>query len=103
MKTTYYKIAKQYEISKDYDRAIEFYEKSGTHAKEVPRMLMNSGELQYLQRYVEESQDKGLYSWWAQYLEANGKIDEAMKYYQMGEDFASIVREREGVEVILWR
>mmetsp|Transcript_5948 Transcript_5948/g.5232 ORF Transcript_5948/g.5232 Transcript_5948/m.5232 type:complete len:156 (+) Transcript_5948:2321-2788(+) len=65
LKTTYYKIAKQYEVSKDFDRAIEYYEKSETHTKEVPRMLMNNGELQYLQRYVEESQHKGLYSWWA--------------------------------------
>lgn len=48
LKTTYYKIAKQFEITKDFDRAIDYYEKSETHAKEVPRMLMNAGEIQYL-------------------------------------------------------
>ena len=31
LKTTYYKTAKLLEISRDFDRAIQYYEKSGTH------------------------------------------------------------------------
>ena len=31
LKNTYYKLAKQYEISKDFENAIAYYEKSGTH------------------------------------------------------------------------
>lgn len=31
LKNTYYKTAKLLEISRDFEKAIEFYEKSGTH------------------------------------------------------------------------
>jgi intraflagellar transport protein 140 len=40
LKNTYYNAAKFYEASNRFDQAIEFYEKSNTHIKEVPRMFM---------------------------------------------------------------
>jgi len=45
MKTTFYKIAKQFEVARDYESAIDYYEKSGTYIKEVPRMLLSGGKL----------------------------------------------------------
>ena len=92
LKTTYFRMAKQFEISKDYETAIEYYEKSDTHRKEVPRMLMQAGEWDTLEKYVEEIKDKSIYKWWAQYLESQNKIQDALKYYKLGEDISSIVR-----------
>jgi intraflagellar transport protein 140 len=39
-KTTYYKLAKQFEVSREFETAIKYYEKAGTHKKDVPRMLL---------------------------------------------------------------
>jgi intraflagellar transport protein 140 len=91
LKATYFKMAKQFEISKDFDRAIEYYEKSGTHHREVPRMLMNAKEIQTLEEYVVSNSDKGLKKWWAQYLESQGRIEEAIKYYKESEDYSDLV------------
>lgn len=84
-------MAKQFEISKDFEKAIDFYEKSETHKKEVPRMLMNAGEIGLLEEYVTRANDKELYRWWGQYLESQQRIDEAMAFYKKGEDYASLV------------
>jgi Predicted N-acetylglucosaminyl transferase len=91
LKTTYFKMAKQFEISKDFERAIEYYEKAGAHQKEVPRMLLQAGELDMLQKYVESAQDKTLNKWWAHYLESQSRIEEAMRYYKLAEDYSSLV------------
>ena len=91
LKATYYKLAKQFEISKDFEKAIEYYEKSGAHVKEVPRMLMNANEFDLLEDYVRRANDKAVYKWWGQYLESEQRVDEAMDYYKKGEDFASLV------------
>ncbi len=53
MKTTYYNAAKNYEISKDYEKAIEYYEKSNTFRKEVPRMFLEVGDTESIEKYVE--------------------------------------------------
>ncbi len=92
LKTTYYKIAKQFEISKEFEKAIEYYEKSGTNIQEVPKMLLNAGELQQLEQYINASHEKSLYKWWGQYLESQGRLEEALKYYKQAEDFADMVR-----------
>ena len=91
LSTTYYKMAKQFEISKDFEKAIEYCEKSGTHKKEVPRMLLNSGEIAILEDYISRANDKDLYKWWGQYLESQQRIEEAMSFYKKGEDYADIV------------
>lgn len=70
MKNTYYKTAKLLEISRDFEKAIEFYEKSGTHVKEVPRMLLYAQELEMLEKYVLAKNEKPLFVWWGQYLES---------------------------------
>lgn len=91
LKTTYYKMAKQFEISKEFDKAIDLYQKSGTHHREVPRMLMNAKEFGLLEDYVTSSSDKELHKWWAQYLESQGKIEDAIKYYRQSEDYSDLV------------
>lgn len=91
LKTTYYKMAKQFEVSKDFERAIEYYEKSETHKKEVPRMLMNAGEFGLLEEYIGRNTDKELFKWWGKYLESQMRIDEAINYYKKAEDYASLV------------
>jgi intraflagellar transport protein 140 len=40
LKNTYYNAAKLYEASSRFDLALEYYEKSNTHLKEVPRMYL---------------------------------------------------------------
>ena len=67
MKNAYYNSAKFYEASGKYELAIEFYEKSNTHIKEVPRMLIEVGRLKDLTEYVESKNDKKLYTWLGQY------------------------------------
>ena len=92
LKSTYYKMAKQQEVSRNFERAIEYYEKSDTYRKEVPRMLMNANEFGLLEKYIESSSDKELYKWWGQYLESQGKIQKALEYYESGKSYSNIVR-----------
>lgn len=54
LKTTYFKAARNYEITKDYKNAIYYYEKSETFRKEVPRMLIEAGEIEMLEKYINE-------------------------------------------------
>jgi len=92
LSTTYYRMAKQFEVSKDFEKAIEFYEKSKTHVKEVPRMLMNAGEIDKLENYVLAQNDKELNKYWGHYVESQGLIDDAVTYYKKAEDYADWVR-----------
>ncbi len=39
MKNTYYKTAKLLEISRDFEKAVEFYEKSGTHKLKFIKLI----------------------------------------------------------------
>lgn len=84
-------MAKQFEISKDFERAIEFYEKSETQKREIPRMLMNAGEFALLEDYIARTTDKEMFKWWAKYLESQSRIDDAINYYRKAEDYASLV------------
>jgi intraflagellar transport protein 140 len=84
-------MAKQFEVSKDFEKAMDYYEKSETHKKEVPRMLMHNGEFELLEQYVARQNDKELYKWWARFLESEQRIEEAMEFYKKGDDQASIV------------
>ena len=52
-------------MSRNFEKAIEFYEKSDTWAKEIPRMFFQSGEVEQLFQYIEKKDDKALYHWWA--------------------------------------
>ena len=52
--------------------AIRHYELSGTHHREVPRMLFEVGQIDNLGRYVKTKDDPILYKWWGQYCEYRG-------------------------------
>ncbi|KAJ6657554.1 hypothetical protein lerEdw1_002269, partial [Lerista edwardsae] len=90
LRTTYYNYAKHLEATAEHNLALNFYEKSGTHWFEVPRMLL--GDLQALESYVNKMKDKNLWKWWAQYLESQADMETALKYYELAQDYFSLVR-----------
>lgn len=90
LRTTYYSYAKHLEASADCSLALSYYEKSDTHRFEVPRML--SEDLQSLELYINKMKDKTLWRWWAQYLESQAEMDAALRYYELTQDYFSLVR-----------
>ncbi|NWY05934.1 IF140 protein, partial [Nothoprocta ornata] len=90
LRTTYYNYAKHLEATGDHGLALTHYEKSDTHRFEVPRML--SEDLQALENYVNKMKDKNLWKWWAQYLESQSEMEAALKYYELAQDYFSLVR-----------
>ncbi|KAM9210374.1 intraflagellar transport protein 140 homolog isoform 2-T2 [Dugong dugon] len=90
LRTTYYNYAKHLEASADRNLALSYYEKSDTHRFEVPRMLAE--DLQSLELYVNKMRDKTLWRWWAQYLESQVEMDAALRYYELAQDYFSLVR-----------
>ncbi|XP_010224587.1 PREDICTED: intraflagellar transport protein 140 homolog, partial [Tinamus guttatus] len=90
LRTTYYNYAKHLEATGDHGLALTHYEKSDTHRFEVPRML--SEDLQALETYVNKMKDKNLWKWWAQYLESQSDMEAALKYYELAQDYFSLVR-----------
>ena len=92
LKNNYYNAAKFYEASSRFEQAIEYYEKSNTHLKEVPRMYMEAGKIRELTEYVEGKKDKKLYTWLGQYNESVGNLEEAVKFYEEGESTSNLVR-----------
>ncbi|XP_054445339.1 intraflagellar transport protein 140 homolog [Pteronotus mesoamericanus] len=90
LRTTYYNYAKHLEASADCNLALSYYEKSDTHRFEVPRML--SEDLQSLELYINKMKDKTLWRWWAQYLESQAEMDAALHYYELAQDYFSLVR-----------
>ncbi|KAK2533522.1 hypothetical protein Q9233_004736 [Columba guinea] len=90
LRTTYYNYAKHLEATGEQSLALTHYEKSDTHRFEVPRML--SEDLQALENYVNKMKDKSLWKWWAQYLESQSDMESALKYYDLAQDYFSLVR-----------
>ncbi|CAB4055646.1 IFT140 [Lepeophtheirus salmonis] len=74
----------------DIAGAIQNYEKSGTHRFEVPRLLFEDWTV--LENYVIKSNDKALKRWWAQYMESTGEMEIALQYYDLADDYLSLVR-----------
>ncbi|KAM8960405.1 intraflagellar transport protein 140 homolog [Pelodytes ibericus] len=90
LRTTYYNYAKHLEATGDRHGSLGYYEKSDTHRFEIPRMLLD--DPQELESYINKKKDKNLWKWWAQYLESQADLDTALKYYEMSQDFLSLVR-----------
>ncbi|KAG9476789.1 hypothetical protein GDO78_002272 [Eleutherodactylus coqui] len=90
LRTTYYHYAKHSEAMGDRSISLNYYEKSDTHRFEVPRMLLDNP--QNLETYINNKKDKILWKWWAQYLESQADLDAALKYYELAQDYLSLVR-----------
>ncbi|KAF5403521.1 Intraflagellar transport protein, partial [Paragonimus heterotremus] len=90
LRSTHYAYAKELESMGKVEQAIEHYIQSETYRFEVPRMLKSSPDM--LEDFVNQQQDKSVYRWWAQTLEAQGKLDEARTYYVQAKDYLSLVR-----------
>ena len=74
----------------DISGAIQNYEKSGTHRFEVPRLLFEDWNI--LEAYIQKTNDKELKRWWAQYMESTGEMELALQYYELAQDYLSLVR-----------
>ncbi|KAG8433191.1 hypothetical protein GDO86_017467 [Hymenochirus boettgeri] len=90
LRSTYYNYAKHLEAIGEHSSSLLFYEKSDTHRFEVPRLFLD--DPQALEEYINQKKDKGLWKWWAQYLESQSNLDTALKYYEMAQDYLSLVR-----------
>ncbi|XP_075420628.1 intraflagellar transport protein 140 homolog isoform X2 [Tenrec ecaudatus] len=90
LRTTYYNYAKHLEASSEHSLAVSYYEKSDTHRFEVPRMLAE--DLHSLELYINRMRDKMLWRWWAQYLESQAEMEAALRYYELAQDYFSLVR-----------
>jgi intraflagellar transport protein 140 len=90
LRSTNYNYAKHLESKFDIAGAIAYYDKSGTSRFEVPRLLFEDWNA--LESYVNKSDDKSLKRWLAQYLESAGEMELALQYYELAEDYLSLVR-----------
>ncbi|CAH8664618.1 unnamed protein product [Heterobilharzia americana] len=86
----HYAYAEELESLGKIQEAIENYIKSETYRFEVPRMLKNKPEL--LESFVTSQADQSIKRWWAQTLEAQGRLEEAKKCYHESKDYLSLVR-----------
>jgi len=99
-KSVYYNYAKHLEQEEDnIDQAIVYYEKSGTHFCEVPRMLFDVKDNRNLKSYCLSSDREDneeakvqLISWWGQYCESIGETAEALAAYQKAKDSYNLIR-----------
>jgi intraflagellar transport protein 140 len=76
----------------DIKGAISSFEKAGTHAVMVPRMLMKHKLFDELRDYVNKKADKKITVWWASYCESIGDLDQAAQQYETAGDIANFVR-----------
>jgi len=72
--------------------AISSFEKAGTHALMVPRILIDLKLPDDLRKYVLEKRDKKLTVWWASFCESIGNHDEASEQFALAGDFVGVVR-----------
>ncbi|GAB1610026.1 hypothetical protein Ahia01_001288500, partial [Argonauta hians] len=90
LKCTYHSYAQHLHNSGQLQDAINNYRKAGTHYYEVPKMLYSRPK--ELLEFVQKSKEKSLYKWYAQYKESMEDLDEALKYYDIAQDYLSLVR-----------
>lgn len=92
LKSTHYALAKHFESIFETERAIQHFVLSGTQKVEVPRMLCEQRDFDRLQQFVQEQREPALYKWWAQYLEAQGMLQDSLGFYREAQDYGSVVR-----------
>lgn len=80
--------------------AIKYYQLSGTHVFEVPRMLFDVEDNSILESYCigeasgscEPEDNIKLIQWWGQYCESIGDINKALIAYEKADDYYNLVR-----------
>ena len=92
LKNSYYRIAQNYEKSNEIESAIDYYKLSGTHHREIPRMLIQKNKMSILEEFINKETDPDFFRWWASYCERNDNIDQAIAYYKKANDYTNIVR-----------
>lgn len=92
LRNTYYNYAKYLEQNNQLEKAIEFYEKSGTQITEVRRMFLDRKDTAGYKAYTAQINDPKLYRWWGRYFESRGKIDDALGCYRKANDNLSLCR-----------
>lgn len=54
--------------------------------------MLEAHRIDDLQDYVDQKQEKQLHTWMGQYKESIGQIEEAKRYYELGESSSNLVR-----------
>lgn len=92
LRETHFEYGRHLESMGDFKAAIANYEASGTHRKQVPRMLFEAERLDELESYIQSQCDEELTKWWGQYCESLGEFDRAIHVYHRASDDLSLVR-----------
>ncbi|CAF0995675.1 unnamed protein product [Adineta ricciae] len=92
LRNTYYNYAKYFEENNQLDKAIEYYEKSGTQTTEVRRMFLDRRDMAGYKAYTANKNDPKLFRWWGRYFESRGKIEDALGCYRKADDNLSLCR-----------
>ncbi|CAF1379534.1 unnamed protein product [Adineta steineri] len=92
LRNTYYNYAKHLEENNQTEKAIEYYEKSGTQATEVRRMFIERKDMAGYKAYTANKNDPKLFRWWGRYFESRGKIEDALGCYRKADDNLSLCR-----------
>ncbi|CAF0970919.1 unnamed protein product [Rotaria sordida] len=92
LRNTHYNYAKYLEQNNQLEKAIEFYEKSGTQVTEVRRMFLERKDIAGYKAYTAKQNDPKLFRWWGRYFESRGKIEDALGCYRKADDNLSLCR-----------
>eukprot|EP01061_Rhynchopus_euleeides_P011970 TRINITY_DN21580_c0_g3_i1.p1 TRINITY_DN21580_c0_g3~~TRINITY_DN21580_c0_g3_i1.p1 ORF type:complete len:1443 (+),score=619.87 TRINITY_DN21580_c0_g3_i1:178-4506(+) len=92
LRTIHYRYARHLESLGEVQRAIAQYELARCNGYEVPRMLYDAGMLDELEQYAGRSNEKAVFTWWAQYCESNERYDQAFHFYKEAGDIFSRAR-----------
>ncbi|GBG32279.1 Intraflagellar transport protein 140-like [Hondaea fermentalgiana] len=92
LRESHFEYGRHLESMGDFKAAIANYEASGTHRKQVPRMLFEAERLDELESYIQTQCDEELTKWWGHYCESLGEYDRSIRVYQRASDDLSLVR-----------
>ncbi|CAF1117485.1 unnamed protein product [Didymodactylos carnosus] len=92
LRNTYYNYAKYLEQYNQIEKAVEFYEKSGTQQNEVRRLYLKRKDMSGYKEYTAKQNDPKLFCWWGRYFESRGKVEEALGCYRKANDNLSLCR-----------
>lgn len=92
VKNAHYKLGCVKRDAGELEAASECFEKAGVDVPQVPRMLLQAGQLGVLKHKVSMSKNPEMHKWWAHYMEGQGELDTALEHYEIAGDFAARAR-----------